>query len=84
MDTFCIEEIIENYDYEKIIAEQDMEPIYKGYTLSKEIFETSDGKKLITYIAKPLGETKPLPVILRRTPYGKKSLRFFFRNRRQI
>lgn len=78
MDTFCIEEIIENYDYEKIIAEQDMKPIYNGYTLSKEVFETSDGKKLITYIAKPLGETKPLPVILRRTPYGRKSLRFFF------
>ncbi|MBE6008925.1 MAG: CocE/NonD family hydrolase [Lachnospiraceae bacterium] len=78
MDTFYIDDLKLKYDYKKIIAEQDIEPLYSGYTLEETSFETSDGKKLITYIARPIGCTEPLPVILRRTPYGIKSLRFFF------
>lgn len=78
MDTFYIDELKLKYDYEKIIAEQEKEPLYTGYTLEETYFLTSDGKKLITYIARPVGCKIPLPVILRRTPYGVKSLRFFF------
>jgi len=78
METFYIDDIIEKYDYKRIIDEQVSAPMYEGYTLEETSFKTSDGKNLITYIARPIGETKSLPVILRRTPYGKKSLRFFF------
>ncbi len=78
MEIFTLNDIKQKFDYEKIIAEQDKPILFDGYTLTEEEFFTSDGTKLLTYVARPVGMDKPLPVILRRTPYGVKSLRFFF------
>ena len=38
----------------------------------------SDGTSLYTLVSFPHGFNIPLPVILTRSPYGEKSLRFFF------
>lgn len=78
MEYFSITDIKNKFDYEKIIAEQDKPLLYDGYTLTEEEFFASDGARLITYVSRPKGINKPLPVILRRTPYGLNSLRFFF------
>lgn len=78
MEIFNLEDLKTKFDYAKIISEQDKSPLYNRYTLTEEEFYAKDGTKLLTYVARPIGCDKPLPVILRRTPYGLKSLRFFF------
>lgn len=78
MKRIDMEHILKSYDYAEIIDEQYSPPKYNGYTVTEDIVTMRDGVKLKTYIARPEGAAGSLPVILRRTPYGLNSLRFFF------
>lgn len=62
----------------QFIDEVSLKPIYDEFILKEEYVTTRDGTRLLCTIAFPVGEYFPLPVILLRTPYGTKSLRFFF------
>lgn len=78
MKTIDLDSILKTYDYAKIINEQKIPPLYKGYTVTEDMVTMKDGIRLKTYTARPIGADIKLPVILRRTPYGLGSLRFFF------
>ena len=61
-----------------IINEQLRKPEFNSYNIKKFNVKMSDGTYLYTLVSFPDGYNTPLPVILTRSPYGEKSLRFFF------
>lgn len=61
-----------------IINEQIRKPEFNAYNIKKFNVKMSDGTSLNTLVSFPDGYNTPLPVILTRSPYGEKSLRFFF------
>ena len=50
-----------------VLLAQVQQPIF---TLEEVMIPMRDGARLQTVIERPVGQTGPLPILLRRTPYG--------------
>lgn len=61
-----------------MMEEIPLAPIYDEFHIKEEYVTMEDGIRLLCYIAFPVGEEAPLPVVFLRTPYGVKSVRLFF------